>query len=287
MPTLRDAMSDAAARLTSAGIERSRFEARLLLGHALGASIEAIIADDQRTLSPQEQASFNALVGRRAAREPMAHIVGWREFYGRRFRVSADVLTPRPDSETLVEAVLEHLADRNAPLRILDLGTGSGCLLLTLLAELPQATGVGIDKSPAALAIAQANAEALGLADRALLRVGDWDEPGWLAALEPPFDLVVANPPYIAAADLAGLDPEVRDHEPRLALDGGPDGLAPYRVLIGSLEHALKPGGLAAFEVGQAQSEIVERLCRDCHLTVLPGRRDLAGIPRCVLVALG
>jgi release factor glutamine methyltransferase len=283
---LRDALNRAAAQLQAAGIERSRFEARLLLGQALDLSTEAIIADDSRPLSAGQLRAITALVARRAAREPMAQILGWREFYGRRFAVTADVLTPRPDSETVIEAALQHFPDPAAELRILDLGTGTGSLLLTLLAERPAASGLGIDKSSAALAIARANAQALDLAARVELRPGDWSQPGWDSGLADRFDLVVANPPYIPRADLAGLAPEVRQYEPHLALDGGPDGLDAYRLLAVPIKTLLARTGLAVLEVGLGQAEAVGEILRQAGLNPLSPRQDLAGIPRCVLAAL-
>lgn len=282
--SLRDALNQGAARLQAAGIERARFEARLLLSHATGLSIEAIIADDKRALSAEQLAAYEGLLARRAARQPMSQILGWREFFGRRFIVTPDVLTPRPDSETSIEAVLEHFPDRAAPLRVLDLGVGSGCLLLTVLGEYPNATGIGLDKSVAALEVARVNAASLGVADRAQLRLGDWGQPDWAKAVGP-FDLLVANPPYIPSGDLPGLDPEVRDHEPRLALDGGPSGLSEYRRLIAGLMLAEDWPGLAVLEVGAGQAEAVGALLQAAGLTVLPPRRDLAGIARCVLAA--
>ncbi len=284
LPSLRALLDRAAAQLRAAGIERARFEARLLLAEAGGLTVEQIVADDSAVLAPAQLQRFDALVARRAARQPMSQLLGWREFFGRRFAVTPDVLTPRPDSETVIEAVLEHISDRAAPLRVLDLGVGSGCLLLTILAEYRHARGVGIDKSPAALAVARANAQALGLADRAELCRGDWAQPDWPATVGR-FDLILANPPYIPSGDLAGLEPEVRDHEPRLALDGGAAGLDDYRRLAAGLGLALDCLGLAVLEVGMGQAEAVGVLLQAGGLTVLPPRRDLAGIARCVLAA--
>lgn len=280
--SLRQALAQTAAQLQQAGIERARAEARLLAGAALNLSLEKIIAEDARLLRADELQALAALAARRVRREPMAQILGRREFYGRPFRVSRDVLTPRPDSETLIEAVLAQVADRAVPLRLLELGVGSGCLLLTLLAELPQADGLGVDISPAALAVARQNAVALGVAGRCRLVEGDWS-----AAVAGPFDIVVSNPPYIPAGDIAGLEPEVVQYEPRLALDGGPDGLAFYRRLAADLPRLLAPGGLVAVEIGQGQGGEVGRLFRDAGLALLPARADLAGIERCILARAG
>ncbi len=280
--SLRQALAQTAAQLQQAGIGRARAEARLLAGAALGLSLERIVAEDARLLRADELQALAALAARRVRREPMAQILGRREFYGRPFRVSRDVLTPRPDSETLIEAVLERIDDRSAPLRLLDLGLGSGCLLLTLLAELPQASGTGIDISAAALAVARDNAMALGVADRCHLVQGDWSE-----TIAGPFDIVISNPPYIPAGDIAGLEPEVAQYEPRLALDGGADGLDFYRRLATDLPRLLAPGGLVAVEIGQGQGAAVNRLFQEAGLRLLPARADLAGIERCILARAG
>jgi release factor glutamine methyltransferase len=274
--SLRQALSAIALRLQDAGIERARAEARLLAAQALGISVEAVVGDDGRVLSETEQRALDDLARRRARREPMSQILGYREFYGRRFAVTADVLTPRPDSETLIEAVLSHV-DRAAPLRLLELGVGSGCLLLTLLAELPQTTGVGVDLSQVALAVARANAATLGVAGRGALIEGDWT-----SSVAERFDVVISNPPYIPSKALAQLDPEVSWYEPRLALDGGEDGLTFYRRVAADCERLLIPGGLLAVEIGQGQCDDVTQLLRQGGLEVLESRRDLAGIERCI-----
>jgi release factor glutamine methyltransferase len=265
--------------LREAGIEAPELDARLLLCRATGLSHEAYVARGNDTLSPAAAARFGTYVGRRLAGEPVSRIIGTREFYGRPFRNDQSTLDPRPDTETLIEAALV-LVDRNAPLRILDLGTGSGCILITLLAELPLATGLGIDKSLQALDIARANAQILGVGDRADFSVGDW-----LEAVKGTFDLVVANPPYLSVADMAELAPEVRDHDPRAALDGGPDGLSAYRRIVPGLRKALSPGGFALFEVGPDQAQAVLRLLAEAGLDGGGGEclwRDLAGRLRVV-----
>jgi release factor glutamine methyltransferase len=277
--TLSEAALAAARRFRKAGIEAPELDARLLLCHATGLSHEAYVARGNDTLSPAAAARFGTYVGRRLAGEPVSRIIGTREFYGRPFRIDQSTLDPRPDTETLIEAALV-LVDRNAPLRILDLGTGSGCILITLLAELPLATGLGIDKSLQALDIAPANAQILGVGDRADFSVGDW-----LEAVKGTFDLVVANPPYLSVADMAELAPEVRDHDPRAALDGGPDGLSAYRRIAPCLGKALRPGGFALFEVGPDQAEAVLGLLAEAGLDAGGGEylwRDLAGRLRVV-----
>lgn len=279
-------LRDTAVALTAAGIDNVRFEARLLLSHATGLTIEQLISRGPDAAPAAAAATLRELTARRLRREPMAYILGEREFWGLPFKVSPAVLVPRPDSETVIETVLDLLPDRSRKLRILDLGLGSGCLLLTLLREYPQATGVGIDASEAALAIAQANAEALGVASRARLAAGDWRQTGWTDRLvdqaEGPFDLLVSNPPYIESAEVDGLMPEVAAHEPRLALDGGADGLAAYRIIVAASPALVVPGGWAIVEVGEGQAPAIASLFTAAGLAPRPSRRDLGGIERVV-----
>ena len=275
--TLSEASLAAARLLREARIAAPELDARLLLCHAAGLSHEAYVAGLNDALAPDTAARFGAYVERRLGGEPVSRIIGVREFYGRPFRIDASTLDPRPDTETLIEAALA-LASREGPLRLLDLGTGSGCILITLLAELPHATGIGIDKSLPALDLARANAQALGVGDRARFMAGDW-----LDAVEGIFDLVVANPPYLSAADMAGLSREVGAHDPKDALDGGPDGLFAYCRIAPHLGKALRPGGIALFEIGHTQAEAVSRLLSEGGLTLEEGPwRDLAGRPRVV-----
>jgi release factor glutamine methyltransferase len=262
-----------------AGIETPELDARLLLCHAAGLSHEAYVAELNAALAPDAAARFGAYVARRLEGEPVSRIIGAREFYGRPFRIDQSTLDPRPDTETLIEAALA-MVDRETPLDILDLGTGSGCILITLLAELPKARAVGVDVSLAALECARANAQVLGVGDRASFIASDW-----LDAVSGVFDLVVANPPYLSVAGLAALAPEVRDHDPRGALEGGPDGLAAYRRIVPGLRKALRPGGFALFEVGPDQAQAVLRLLAEAGLDAGEGQnlwRDLAGRPRVV-----
>lgn len=275
-------LRDTAVALTAAGIDNVRFEARLLLSHATGLTIEQLISRGPDAAPVAAATTLRELTARRVRREPMAYILGEREFWGLPFKVSPAVLIPRPDSETVIETVLDLLPDRSRKLRILDLGLGSGCLLLTLLREYPQATGVGIDASEAALAIAQANAEALGVAQRARLSTGDWRQTGWTDQLEGPFDLLVSNPPYIESAAVEGLMPEVATHEPRLALDGGADGLAAYRIIAAAAPVLVAPGGWAIVEVGEGQAPEVASLFASAGLAPRPPRKDLGGIERVV-----
>ena len=275
-------LRDTAVALTAAGIDNARFEARLLLSHATGLTIEQLIPRGPDAAPAAAAATLRELTARRVRREPMAYILGEREFWGLPFKVSPAVLIPRPDSETVIETVLDLLPDRSRKLRILDLGLGSGCLLLTLLREYPQATGVGIDASEAALAVAQANAEALGVAPRARLTTGDWRQAGWTDRLEGPFDLLVSNPPYIESVAVEGLMPEVARHEPRLALDGGADGLAAYRIIAAALPALVVPGGWAIVEVGEGQAPEIASLFAAEGLVPRPSRKDLGGIERVV-----
>lgn len=212
----------------------------------------------------------------------MAYILGEREFWGRPFKVSPAVLVPRPDSETVIEAVLDLMPDRERAWRILDLGIGSGCLLLTLLREYPQASGIGLDASKEALAVAQQNAESLGVWGRARLVAGDWHQAGWSDALGGPFDLVVSNPPYIESAAIDGLMPEVARFEPRLALDGGADGLDAYRRIAAARPRLVTAGGHVVVEVGAGQAVRVQSLFATAGLTPLALWKDLGGIERVV-----
>jgi release factor glutamine methyltransferase len=273
--TLAEAVGEAAAVLAEAGVPTPRRDAQVLIAHALGADRCLVTGHPERPLTEVERRAFQGLIARRRAREPVSQIVGAREFWSLCFRVTRDTLTPRPESETLVEAVLARV-DRAAPLRVLDLGTGSGCLLLALLSELPNATGVGIDRSARALAVAAGNAASLGLADRSTFVVGDWG-----TAMARPFDVIVANPPYVPSSDLPFLDREVSEWERNSALDGGPDGLDAYRAILPDLPRLLAPDGLAALEVGHGQADAVVALASLAHAGTVP---DLAGIPRCVLL---
>ncbi len=279
-------LRDTAVALTAAGIDNVRFEARLLLSRAAGLTIEQLISRGPDPAPGAAATTLRELTARRIRREPMAYILGEREFWGLPFKVSPAVLIPRPDSETVIETVLYLLPDRSGKLRILDLGIGSGCLLLSLLREYPQAGGVGIDASDAALAVAKANADALGVAPRARLASGDWRQAGWADRLIDrfggPFDLLVSNPPYIASATVEGLMPEVAVHEPRLALDGGSDGLAAYRIIAAASSKLVVPGGWVVVEGGEGQAPEIASLFSAAGLAPQPARKDLGGIERVV-----
>ncbi len=272
--TRAGALRAAAARLAAAGIADPGREARLLLRWAAGLPPEALSAALAEAQGGAEAARLEDAVARRAARAPLSHITGRRAFWRHDFRVTPDVLDPRPETELLVAAALERPFAR-----VLDLGTGSGCILLSLLAERAEATGLGTDASPAALAVAAANADALGLAGRAAWRRGDW-----LEGVEGPFDLVASNPPYLATAELAGLEPEVLA-EPRGALDGGPDGLGPCRAIAAGLGAVLAPGGRALVEIGPTQAEGAAAPFRAAGFGRISLRRDLDGRPRLLEIA--
>ncbi len=271
--TIAALLDHAAQTLRAAGIDSPRAEARRLLAAALGVAPEALVGGGE---APVEGAGFEALVRRRAGREPLAYILGEREFWGRRFRVTPATLIPRPETETLIEAALDAFPDRARVRRVLDLGTGSGCLLCAALCEFPHASGLGVDASEAALAIARANAAALGLAARSRFVRGDW-----LAGIDGRFDLVLANPPYIARAEMAALAPELR-FEPQGALLAEEAGFAAHRAILGELGRVLAPGGVAVVEVGAGQAEAVATLARAAGLDIAGLRHDLAGIPRAI-----
>ena len=264
--------------LAKAGIEQAGRDARLLFAHALGVGAEALIVDSDAAITPAEQHLVDVLLRRREKREPVSRIKGKKEFWSLTFTVSAAVLDPRPDSEVLVEQVLSKIGDRRRSLRLLDLGTGSGCLVLSLLSELPAATGLGVDISPGAVDLARSNAERLGMANRCQFVVGDWNE-----SIEGSWDVVVCNPPYVESALIASLEPEVRDFDPRSALDGGSDGLAAFRGIVPRLPRILNPGGWAAFEADPAQTKVLAGMMLATGFEDVSFASDLAGRSRCVL----
>lgn len=277
MTKVAEALREAAARLT-AHSDTARLDAELLMASALGVSRSDLLLRHMHDPAP---AGFAALVERRARHEPVAYILGRKEFYGRAFLVTPGVLIPRMDSETTVEAALEALSDSGpTPRRVLDCGVGSGALLLTVLAERRSAEGVGIDRSTQALMVASANAAQLGLAGRARLERRDWSEAGWAGDLGR-FDLILANPPYVE--DDAPIAPDVRRWEPEGALFAGPEGLDDYRVLIPQLPGLLADGGAAVLEIGAAQDAQVADIAAACGFASAL-RRDLAGRPRAVIL---
>lgn len=278
---LADVTCRATKRLREAGVESPARDARLLLAHSLGVAHPSLL-DSGTRMTAAQVAAFEQLLARRAAREPVARIRGVREFWGMEFALSPATLDPRPDTETLVEASLAAFAGAPPPRRILDLGTGSGCILCALLHEWPTAIGVGVDRSARAAATAHQNAQALGFARRAAFVTGDWAQ-----ALAGQFDLIVSNPPYIATAAIGMLAPEVRRFDPAAALDGGADGLAAYRALAPQLARLLAAGGCAALEVGQGQAKGVASILIGSGLEFLGTRADLSGIERVVLARIG
>ena len=266
-----------------ASIDSPEIDARLLVGHALGLDHAALVAAADRPLREDEVNLIADVVARRLAGEPVARILGVKEFWGLPIRLTTSVLVPRADSETVVEAALDALdrdGARTRALRVADLGTGSGALLLALLKELPHAFGVGTDISPDAIAAARINADALGLGDRTAFVVGDFG-----SALAGGFDLIVSNPPYIRSADIAALAPDVRDHDPRLALDGGVDGLAAYRAIATDAQRLLAPQGHLVVELGAGAAMAVSEVFATASLAIAgPPRCDLAGIARALRV---
>ena len=279
--TVESARRALTARFKSASIDSAELDARILVGAVLGLDLTGVIAAASRLLTSDESIRLEDFTHRRLAGEPVARIVGLREFWGLPLQLSAATLVPRPDTETVVELALEMLRAyqrSGRPLRIADLGTGSGAILLALLSELPDAFGYGTDISVEALRTAHSNAVDLGLASRAAFVACDY-----AAALSDTFDLIVSNPPYIRSADIPGLATEVCDHDPRRALNGGTDGLDAYRELVPQAARLLAPGGVLAVEVGEGQSADVERLMTSAGLTLEgPPKADLAGIRRAV-----
>ena len=282
---IEDARRALVSAFRAGGVETPALDARLLVLAACGLSHADLIRDPGQTLTPQARETLEAMAARRLAGVPVSRILGQRDFWGLSFRLSPETLDPRADTETLVEAVLAALSGRETErLRLLDLGTGSGCLLAALLSELRNAWGVGTDISHSALLTARGNALRAGVGERARFVRADW-----VTALGGPFDVVVSNPPYIANADLAGLSREVRDHDPLAALDGGADGLAAYREILGGVTRVLRPGGLVALEVGAGQANAVMAMMRAAGFTCGAGegavaRRDLGGIERAVVM---
>jgi release factor glutamine methyltransferase len=275
--TLLTAWQGAKQRLQAAGLPGPVIEARLLVEAAAEATRADIVGDPYRALTPEQEATLDSYLARREHREPISHILGRKGFWKIMLNVTPDVLTPRPDTETVVEYVLRDFPE-HAAWSILDLGIGSGAIILSILAERPAAKGLGVDVSSEALAVARENAASLGLASRLALMRGDWTE----GLGEATFDLVVSNPPYIATEVLATLEPEVRDHEPRVALEGGADGLMHYRRLAPEILRVLKPGGRFAVEIGYDQKDAVEALFREAGALGVTTIRDLGDRDRVV-----
>lgn len=303
---IRDAIKAAAEKLAAAGIENPNHDSRILLSHTLDFSVEKIIGYPENLVSEKHFKKYWQLIKRRAKHEPVAKIIGKKEFWGREFFVNQHVLDPRPDSETLIEAVLEYLTfsypasggrlggewsenkdhpHPNPPpqagegnLRIIDLGTGTGCLLLTLICELNNATGIGVDISDAALKIARKNANNLGVRKRAKFKKSNWFEK-----ISGKFDLIISNPPYIRKNAIKNLSDDVKKYDPIMALDGGEDGLEPYKKIISEVHNFLKPDGLVCFEFGKGQAKTISKILQKNKFEILNIYKDLAGIERCIL----
>lgn len=277
----RDVQRRVARHLAAAGIASAALEARLLTSRAAGCTPLDLLAGRAPPLTGDAGAWLAAAVGRRLRGEPIAYILGMREFWSLPLTVTPAVLIPRADSETLVEAALVAFAGPEAPRTLVDLGTGSGCLLLALLSEWRQTTGVGIDISPAALAVARGNAVALGMASRALFACGDWGD----ALPDRAFDVVVSNPPYVSDRELAALDRGIRLFEPQLALAAGSDGLAAYRRLLPAISRLLAEDGLAFVEISPTRLADLPALIAAAGLTIVVVKPDLAGNPRCLVLS--
>ncbi len=282
MTTIDALLGGQSAILAAAGIEAPRKEARLIAQHVTGMDTTRIVADPGQALAEGDVLQIKRLVARRAKSEPLALITGTKEFWSLDFTITPDTLVPRPDSECLIEAALEATPDRGQKLSILDLGVGSGCLLLSLLSELPRAWGLGIDLNPAAITTARRNARALNLEDRAAFLCGHWGDS--LAPDEnAKFDLVICNPPYVTESDWRELADDIRFYEPRLALVGGVDGLQAYRAIFDQLGLYLAPQGIAIVEIGYGQHIDIKEIIEKSGLRIAGGRQDLSDVMRCLL----
>jgi release factor glutamine methyltransferase len=282
-PTVADARRGWTKKFRAAGIDSPELDARILVGHALSLDRTALAGADARQLDAKEESAIAALARRRLSCEPVARIIGMKEFWSLPLHVDASTLIPRPETETVVEAALAAIdasGARSQALRIADLGTGSGSILLALLSELPNAFGVGTDVSVATLSAARNNARRLGLSRAGFIACD------MAAALCGPFDIIVSNPPYIVSFDIARLAPEVRDFDPRCALDGGSDGLHFYRVIAAAAPALLVPGGALIVELGAGQAQTVAALFAAVGLALLPPRSDLNGVPRALVAKM-
>ncbi len=281
--TIGTLIEEAARHLRAAGIETPRREAAILLAHGLGLDAASMrLRDRHRTVGASDRAKFHDLVARRATRAPLAHVTGTQGFWTLDLAVSDATLIPRADSEVLIDSLLALRPGRAAALRMLDLGTGTGCLLLAALSEYPRAWGIGVDRSPRACALAAANARTNGLDGRSAFLCGCWSE-----ALVPDarrFDLVLSNPPYVRSADIVGLMPEVARFEPALALDGGADGLDAYRTILSGAAGLLADDGLAIVEIGVGQLDQVGAIAAESKLVLVSARSDLGGAPRAIVL---
>lgn len=280
---IRDILKQTRTRFTEAGLDTPELDARIFVRHYLDLT-DADLITGQGASTQEQMNALEKAVERRVNREPVSRIIGYREFWGMRFKVTPDTLDPRADTERLVEMAVEALK-QNPPRKILDLGTGSGCILLALLKEFPISTGIGIDINPGAVDVSRENMENNGLSDRADFRIGNWTSE--LKESDGPFDLIVSNPPYIPESDIAHLSPEVRNHDPILALVGGEDGLDAYKILITEIKKFLSPQGICLLEIGQNQDRDVVRLVEEAGLVVRRIGADISGILRVVEIGYG
>jgi release factor glutamine methyltransferase len=278
--TLLGELLRAAACLRDADVPDAMVDARILAAAAFGLTREGMLMDPHYPVDALAQARFRSMIDRRCAREPVARIIGSREFRSLDFRLGTETLEPRPDSETLVEVAVSYGRAMPDAARVLDLGTGTGCLILSVLNELPDATGIGTDISPGAVKTASRNAECLGLADRVGFVLADWTD-----GIAGPFDLVLSNPPYITTAEIAGLAPEVALYDPLSALDGGNDGLDAYRALARRIGALLSPSGVVVLEIGAGQQDDVTAIFEGRGFTLVGTRKDLGGHARALSFA--
>lgn len=281
MSKLYESYKDLRRQLKDSGIESPDLEARWILKHVLGVTDADLIGGVDRTLWAEEIDKIESILERRVKGEPLSRILREKEFWGLTFAVTPDVLDPRHDTEIIIEKALELFAEHE-PERILDLGTGTGCLIVTLLKAWPEAKGVAVDLSPAALRIAKENAQRHGVEGRITFIEGSWFEK-----VTGTFDLVVSNPPYIPNPDIPNLEKEVREYDPILALDGGQDGLEPYKIIFSKLKEFLEPGGKALLEIGIGQQDDIARLGRESRIRVECVHPDHGGIPRVVEISSG
>ena len=280
--TIGDAVRSIAHHLEQAGIDEAVSEARLIIGHALDLTRSEVIGRKDEKLSENQMIRCLSLTKRRSACEPMAYLIGEKEFWSLPFTVSQETLIPRPDSETLISAVLDHSRKAGTPKRLLDIGTGSGCLLAALLSEWPRATGIGIDSNNGAVTVARQNLDTLGLAGRCDIVEATW--PTYCPGEK--FDLIIANPPYIPTVDIPSLNRDVRDYEPLSALDGGPDGLAIHREIADNAGAVLETDGLIAVEFGFGQSGEIKLLYGAAGFNPTQIHTDLSGTDRCLLATV-
>ncbi len=281
MPTLKSLSEDVKDRLTQAGIEEAEFDTRLLITETLDISDIDYALEKDRVISDEQVGILLPLVERRASREPISQIFGEKEFWSLPFKVTKDTLTPRPDSETLIETALKFYGDKDEALSILDLGTGTGCLLLALLHEYPNAKGVGIDISEATLNVAIENAESLSLSKRANFQLGKWSS-GLSQNIS--FDIIVSNPPYIGSYEKSSLPPEVKDHEPEIALFSGEDGLDDYRTIAAEVGNHLKDSGCVILEIGHTQAKAVKKIFTSAGFNKSTVFQDLGARDRCLVI---